>query len=149
MVLFTKPVVVEEALRFFHSGAGPWEFMDFLMMTESSLVKINTLIYWLREELNMHRKGEVAMKNEHKILTVWLILIGNIVLLYHKDSVQRKLTFFFWISMIVSRSKEQPTFHPEIYYIHKACSQQFSASLIFYHSTTQYFETLWMAYVQN
>lgn len=107
MVLFTKPVVVEEALRSFHSAAGPWEFMDFLMMTQSSLVKINALIYWLREELNMHRKGEVALKKEHKILTVWLILIGNIVSYCYEDNVQTKLTIFFWISMIGEAENNQ------------------------------------------
>lgn len=142
MVLFTKAVNVDEVLRSFCSAAGPWEFMDFLMMTQSSLVKINALIYWLKEELNIYRKSEVALKKEHRILTVWLILTGNIVSYYDEDSVQRKthylqivsffrgrLTILFLISRMVWRTGEQTTFHPKSYSIHKTCSLQFLASL--------------------
>lgn len=115
-------------------------------MTQSSLVKINTLIYWLREELNMHRKYEVALKKEHKILTVWLIVIGNIVFLYYKDSVQRKFTVFFWISKIVWRSRKQPAFHTKIYSTHYVLcnSQQLSFFNIAPDSILEHYE--WLMY---
>lgn len=142
MVLFTKTVITEEFLGSFCSTARPWEFTDFLMMTQSSLVKINALIYWLREALNTYRNSEVTLKKEHKIWTVWFILIGNLVSYYYENSVQRtthylwivrffrgKLIIFFLISRMVWRTEEQPSFHPKTYSIHKTCLLPFLASL--------------------
>lgn len=92
-VLFTKSYFWGSLERILLQ-AGPWESMEFSMMTRSSLVKINGLIYWLRGVKHSRKKSEVALKKKQKLLTVWLFLIRNPVFCCHKHSVQRKTVFF-------------------------------------------------------